>query len=65
MQQDEEEAARVRREQDKLLHRDVVAYQWIFDLLAEAEKEWDLKLVAEENLTALEQRASQDAEVVA
>ena len=33
--------------------------------MAEAEKEWELKLVAEEKLTALERRASQDAEAVA
>ena len=64
VQRDEEEATRVRMEQDELLQRDAVARQWILDLLAEAEKEWELKLVAEEKLTALERRASQDAEVV-
>ena len=42
-----------------------MAHQRILDLLAEAEKEQDLKLVAEEKLVELEWRASQDAEAVA
>ena len=42
-----------------------MARQQIFDLLAEAEKERDLKLVAEEKLVALERRVSQDAKAVA
>ena len=62
---DEEEAARVRRERDQLLQRDVETHQRILDLLAEAEKERDLKLVAEEKFVALERRASQDTEAVA
>jgi uncharacterized protein YjgD (DUF1641 family) len=64
VRQDEEEAARVRREQDELLQRDAKIRQQILDLLAEAEKERELKLVAEEKLIALEWRASLDAEVV-
>ena len=42
-----------------------MAHQRILDLLAEAEKEQDLKLVAEEKLVALERRVSQDAKAVA
>ena len=41
VRQDEEEAARVRREQDELLQRDAETRQQILDLLAEAEKERD------------------------
>ena len=63
--QDEEEATKVRREQDELLQRDAKTRQWILDLLAEAEKERELKLVAEEKLAALERRVSLDAEAVA
>ena len=58
VRQDEKEAARVRKEQVELLQRDAVAHQRILNLLAESEKERDLKLVAEEKLTALERRAS-------
>ena len=56
--QDEEEANRVRREQDELLQRDAEPYQWILDLLDKAEKEQELKLVAKEKLATLEQRVS-------
>ena len=62
---DNEEAARVRKEQDELLQKDTETRQWILDLLAEVEKERDLRLGAEEKLTALEKRASLDAAVVA
>ena len=65
VRQDEEEVARVRREQDELLQRDAETHQWILDLLANAEKEQELKLAVEEKLAALERRASQDAEAVA
>ena len=58
MWQDEEEANRVRREQDELLQRDAEPYQWILDLLDKAEKEQELKLVAKEKLATLEQRVS-------
>jgi len=54
VRQDEEEAARVRREQDQLLLRDAETRQQILDLPAKAKKERDLKLVAEEKLVALE-----------
>ena len=63
--QDEEEVTRVRRERDELLERDAETHQWILDLLAEAEKERELKPVAEETLVALERRESLDAEAVA
>ena len=62
VRQDEEEATRVRREQDQLLQRDAETHQWILDLLAKAEKERELKLVVEEKLAALERRVSQDVE---
>ena len=65
VRQDVEEAARVKRERDELLQRDAKTHQQILNLLAEAEKERELKLVAEEKLVALEQRASLDAEAVA
>ena len=63
--QDEEEATRVRKEQDELLQRDAEARQWILDLLAKAEKERELKLGAEERFAALQQRVNLDAKVVA
>ena len=62
---DEEEATRVQKEHDELLQRDVETRQWIINLLAEAEKERDLRLVAEERSATLEQRAKLDAEMVA
>ena len=37
----------------------------MIDLLAEAKKEWDLRLVSEERSVALEQRAKLDTETVA
>ena len=64
-QQDQEEATRVWKEQDKLLQRDTETRQWITDLLAEAEKERDLRLVAEERSTTLEQRPKLDAKTIA
>ena len=62
---DDKEVFRVRKEQEKLLQKDTETRQWILDLLAEVEKERELKLGAEEKLTALEKRASLDATVVA
>ena len=64
-QQDHEEAAKVRREWDDLLQRDIETRQWILDLLAEAEKEQELRLGTKEKLIALERRASLDAKAVA
>ena len=61
---DDEEAAKVRKEQDELLQKDAKTCQQILDLLGEIEKERDLKLEAEEKLVALEKRASLDATVV-
>ena len=40
--------ARVRKERDELLQKDAEAYQWAIDLLAELERERDLKLQAKE-----------------
>ena len=63
--QDEEEAAKVQKEWDELLQHDTETRQWIIDLLAEVEKEQDLRLGAEERSMAQEQRAKLDAETVA
>ena len=64
MQQDGEAAARVQKELDELLQKDAEAYQRAINLLEELEREWDLKLEAEERSTALQQKANLDAEVV-
>ena len=55
---DNEEATKVRREQDELLQRTRETRWWILNLLDEVEKEQELKLVAEEKLMALEKKAS-------
>ena len=62
---DDEEATKVREEWDELLQKDAETRQWSLDLLAEVEKERELKLGAEEKLAALEKMASLDAMVVA
>ena len=61
---DDEEAARVRKVRDELLLKDAKTHQRILDLLAEVEKERELKLGAKEKLVALEKKASLDAEAV-
>ena len=53
------------RERDQLLQRDVETHQQIIDLLAEDNKERELKLGAEERCASLQQRVSLDTEVVA
>ena len=55
----------MRKERDELLQWDIETRQQIIDLLAEAQKEWDLRLVAEERSTTLEQRAKLDVEMIA
>ena len=50
---DEEAAARLRKERDKLLQKDAMASEQAVELLAELETEWDLKLKAEERTVAL------------
>ena len=62
---DDEEATKVRKEWDELLQKDAETHQRILDLLAEVEKEKELKLGAEEKLVALEKRVSLDATEVA
>ena len=62
---DQEEDARVWKEWDELLQRDAETHQRIIDLLAEAEKERDLRLGAKERSMALEQRVKLDTEAVA
>ena len=64
VQLDQEEAAGVQKEWDELLQRDAETHQWIIDLMAEAEREHDLRLVVEEMSAALEQRAKLDTETV-
>ena len=61
---DDEEADRVRKEWDELLQKDAETHQRILDLLGEVEKERDLKMGAEEKLTALGKRVILDAAVV-
>ena len=62
---DDEEDAKVRKERDELLQKDIETSQWILDLLAEVEKERELKLEVEEKLMTLEKRVSLDATAVA
>ena len=50
----------MQKEWDELLQQDAETYQRIIDLLAEAEKERDLRLGAEGRFVALEQRAKLD-----
>ena len=64
-QKDDEEAARVRKERDELLQKDAETRQRILHLLAEDEKERELKLGAEEMLVTLEKRVSLEATMVA
>ena len=64
-QSDDEEATKVRKEQDELLQKDAETHQRILDLLAEVEKERELKLDAEGKLATLEKRASLDEAAVA
>ena len=54
MQQDKEVAAKVRKEQDRLLQKDTEVSQRAIELLKELEREWDLKLEVEERSTALQ-----------
>ena len=61
---DDKEASKV-KEQDKLLQKDAETRQRILDLLAEVEKERELKLGTEEKLMTLVKRPSLDAMVVA
>ncbi|XP_066361530.1 stress response protein NST1-like [Miscanthus floridulus] len=62
---DDKEAAKVRKEWDELLQMNAETRQWILDLLAEVEKQRELKLGAKEKLTALEKKASLDALAIA
>ena len=54
--EDDKEATKVRRERDDLLQKDTETHRRIFDLLAEVEKEQELKLGAEEKLMARRRR---------
>ena len=61
---DEEETARLRKERDELLQKDVVACERAGELLVGLEMEQDLKLKAEERSAVLQQRVDRDAEVI-
>ena len=50
---DEEEIARLQKEQDELLQKNATASEKAIELLAELQTERDLKLKAEERSTAL------------
>ena len=54
VQQDEEAAARVRKEWDELLQKDAAASQRAIQVLAELETEQDLKWKAEDRSMALQ-----------
>ena len=54
VRQDEEAAARVRKEWDELLQKDAKACQRAVDLQEELEREQDLKLEAEDRSMALQ-----------
>ena len=53
VKQDEEAAARIQKEWDKLLQKDAEASQWAVELLAELKMGWDLRLKAEDRSRAL------------
>ena len=61
---DEEEATKVRRERDELLQKDAETRRRILNLLAEVEKERELKLGVEKKLTTVEKKANLYAAVV-
>ena len=54
----------MQKQWDELLQQDAETCQRISDLLAEAEKERDLRLVAKERSMALEQKVKLDAKMV-
>ena len=64
MKVDEEATARLRKEWDELLQREVAACERAGKLLAELETERDLKLKAEERSTVFQQKADQDVAVI-
>ena len=53
VRQDEEAAARVRKERDKLLQKDAAASERAVEVLAELEIEQDLRQKGEDRSTAL------------
>ena len=65
VKQDEEAAARVRKERDELLQKDIDASQRAIELLAELEMEKDLRLKAEDRSTAPQRRVDHDVEAMA
>ena len=62
---DEEEAAQIKKERDELVRKDVEASKRAAEVLSELEMERDLRRKAEDRSMALQQRANQDAEVIA
>ena len=61
---DGEEIARLQKERDELLQKNVVASEKASELLAELQIERDLKLKAKERSAMLQEKANQDALVV-
>jgi len=61
---EEEEAARILKEQDELLEKNAQASKWATEVLKELETERDLRRKAESRATALQQKVDEDVEVV-
>ena len=61
---DEEEAAQIKKERDKLVRKDVEASKRATEVLSELETERDLKREAEDRSSNLQQRVDQDAVLI-
>ena len=61
---DEEEAAQIKKERDKLVRKDVEASKRATEVLSELETERDLKREAENRSSDLQRRADQDAMLI-
>ena len=61
---DEDEIARLRKERDELLQRNVAANEKAGEVLKELETERDLRRKAESRATALQLKVDKDVEVV-
>ena len=61
---DEEEVARILKEWDELLQKDVEARKRAVEVLDKLEAERDLRRKAEDKSTALQQTVAQDAAVI-
>ena len=61
---DEEEAARIKKERDELVRKDVKASKRATEVLSELETERDLRREAEDRSSDLQRRADQDAVLI-